>query len=59
VKVGGFYGWQFFYYGQHINPRLADEQSPDAIENVIVPDISLGSHTASLGLLFYQQHVSG
>ncbi len=56
IKVGGFYGWPFFYYGQHTDPRLADKQSPDAIEDVIVPDIPLGSHTASLGLLFYQQH---
>ncbi len=57
IKVGGFYGWPFFYYGQHTDPRLADQQSPDAIENVIVPDIPLGSHTASLGLLFYQQNL--
>jgi len=56
VKDGGFYGWPFFYYGQHTDPRLAGKQSPDAIEDVIVPDIALGSHTASLGLLFYQQH---
>ncbi len=53
VKEGGFYGWPFFYYGQHKDPRLADKQSPDPIEKVIVPDVSLGSHTASLGLLFY------
>jgi len=56
VKDGGFYGWPFFYYGQHKDPRLDDKQSPDAIEKVIVPDVSLGAHTASLGLLFYQQH---
>jgi len=56
VKEGGFYGWPFFYYGQHKDPRLADKQSPDAIEKVIVPDVPLGSHTASLGLLFYRHH---
>jgi len=55
VKDGGFYGWPFFYYGRHKEPRLADKQSPDSIENVIVPDVSLGSHTASLGLVFYRQ----
>lgn len=56
VKEGGFYGWPFFYYGQHKDPRLADKQSPDSIEKVIVPDVALGSHTASLGLLFYRHH---
>ena len=54
VKEGGFYGWPFFYYGQHKDPRLLDKQSPDSIEKVIVPDVSLGSHTASLGLVFYK-----
>lgn len=57
VKPGGFYGWPFFYYGQNKDPRLADKQSPDPIESVIIPDISLGSHTASLGLLFYRKNM--
>ena len=56
VKEGGFYGWPFFYYGQHKDPRLANKQSPDPIESVIVPDVALGSHTASLGLLFYRSN---
>ena len=57
VKPGGFYGWPFFYYGQHKDPRLESQQSPDPIEKVIVPDVSLGSHTASLGLLFYRKNL--
>ena len=57
VKEGGFYGWPFFYYGQHKDPRMAGQQSADAIEKVITPDIPLGSHTASLGLVFYRQHL--
>jgi len=56
VKEGGFYGWPFFYYGQHRDPRLADKQSTEPIEKVIVPDVPLGSHTASLGVLFYRLH---
>ncbi len=56
IKEGGFYGWPFFYYGQHTDPRLADKQSPEPIDKVIVPDVPLGSHTASLGLLFYRHH---
>lgn len=54
VKEGGFYGWPFFYYGQHKEPRLAAKQSPEPIEKVIAPDVPLGSHTASLGLVFYR-----
>ena len=55
VQPGGFYGWPFFYFGQHTDPRMADKQSPVPIEKVIVPDVPLGSHTASLGLVFYRQ----
>ncbi|MBC7536998.1 MAG: sorbosone dehydrogenase family protein [Ferruginibacter sp.] len=55
VQPGGFYGWPFFYFGQHTDPRMAGQQSPVPIEKVIVPDVQLGSHTASLGLLFYRQ----
>lgn len=55
VQPGGFYGWPFFYFGQHTDPRISGQQSPVPIEKVIVPDVKLGSHTASLGLLFYRQ----
>ncbi len=54
VKEGGFYGWPFFYYGQHVDPRVDSSKSPVPMSKVIVPDIPLGSHTASLGLLFYR-----
>ncbi len=53
VKEGGFYGWPFAYYGQHEDPRMASQQRPDLVSKSITPDVSLGSHTASLGLLFY------
>jgi len=49
VRDGGFYGWPFSYYGEHIDLRVAP-QRPDLIERAIVPDFALGSHTASLGL---------
>jgi glucose/arabinose dehydrogenase len=52
VERGGFYGWPFAYFGPHEDPRLAG-QRPDLVEKTIVPDLSLGSHTASLGLVFY------
>lgn len=54
VKEGGFYGWPYSYYGQHEDPRIKpEEQKPDLVKKAIVPDVKLGSHTASLGLAFY------
>jgi glucose/arabinose dehydrogenase len=52
VKENGFYGWPYSYYGNHKDPRVK-EQRPDLVQKAIVPDVSLGSHTASLGLAFY------
>jgi glucose/arabinose dehydrogenase len=51
VKDGGFYGWPYAYWGQHPDPRLKGER-PDLVRKSITPDVSLGSHTASLGLAF-------
>jgi glucose/arabinose dehydrogenase len=53
VKEDGFYGWPYSYFGQHEDPRMKDKQRPDLVQKAIVPDMPLGSHTASLGLLFY------
>jgi glucose/arabinose dehydrogenase len=50
VKDGGFYGWPYSYFGQHLDPRV-NPQRPDLV--AIVPDYALGPHTASLGLAFY------
>lgn len=55
VKEGGFYGWPFVYWGQHADPRLVKEARPDKVGRTIVPDLSLGAHTASLGLVFYEK----
>jgi glucose/arabinose dehydrogenase len=54
VKEGGFYGWPYAYFGQHEDPRVK-EKRPDLVAKSIVPDVQLGSHTASLGLAFYTQ----
>jgi glucose/arabinose dehydrogenase len=56
VKEGGFYGWPFYYYGQHEDPRIKDTINPQLEKRLVtVPDVPLGSHTASLGLVFYEQ----
>jgi glucose/arabinose dehydrogenase len=52
VKDGGFYGWPYSYYGQHIDPRV-EPQRPDLVAKAIVPDYALSSHVAPLGLAFY------
>nr|WP_211314165.1 sorbosone dehydrogenase family protein [Humitalea rosea] len=49
VRDGGFYGWPFSYYGQHVDERVAPQQ-PEMVARAIVPDYALGAHTASLGL---------
>ena len=51
VKDGGFYGWPYSYYGQHLDPRVMP-QRPDLVARAIVPDYALGSHVAPLGLVF-------
>ncbi len=52
VKDGGFYGWPYSYYGQHVDARVKPPR-PDLVEKAIAPDYALGNHTASLGLAFY------
>lgn len=49
VKDGGFYGWPYSYYGQHIDVRVKP-QRPNLVATAIAPDYALGPHTASLGL---------
>ena len=52
VKEGGFYGWPWFYIGRHPDPRHAGEQ-PELETSVLVPDVLLQSHSASLEMCFY------
>jgi glucose/arabinose dehydrogenase len=52
VKEGGFYGWPYSYYGQHLDTRVKP-QRPEMVAKAIRPDYALGAHTASLGLAFY------
>ena len=42
VKEGGFYGWPYSYFGQHVDPRV-QPQRPDLVANALVPDYSLSS----------------
>jgi glucose/arabinose dehydrogenase len=49
VQDGGFYGWPYSYFGQHVDTRVKP-QRPDLVARAITPDYALGPHTASLGL---------
>ncbi len=49
VQDGGFYGWPYSYFGQHVDVRVKP-QNPALVAKALMPDYALGSHTASLGL---------
>ena len=51
VQDGGFYGWPFSYWGQHVDTRVTP-QDPALVAEAIVPDYALGNHVAPLGLAF-------
>jgi glucose/arabinose dehydrogenase len=52
VRPGGFYGWPWFYLGNHQDPRHKGKH-PELAGHAIVPDVLLQSHSASLNLCFY------
>ncbi|MDI5928497.1 PQQ-dependent sugar dehydrogenase [Rhizobium leguminosarum] len=51
VKEGGFYGWPWSYYGNHVDARVHPPR-PDMVERAIPPDYALSSHVAALGMSF-------
>jgi glucose/arabinose dehydrogenase len=53
VRDGGFYGWPYSYFGQHVDERVKPPR-PDLVAQAIAPDYAVGAHTASLGLAFYE-----
>jgi len=53
VQEGGFYGWPWWYMGEHQDPRHQGKH-PELKDKVIVPDVLLQPHNASLELTFYE-----
>lgn len=49
VRDGGFYGWPYSYFGEHVDQRVKPQRL-DLVARAIVPDYALGPHTACLGL---------
>jgi glucose/arabinose dehydrogenase/cytochrome c2 len=52
VKQGAWYGWPWYYMGNHEDPRHAGER-PDLAGKVTSPDVPYQAHSASLNLEFY------
>jgi glucose/arabinose dehydrogenase len=53
IKDGGFYGWPYSYWGQHVDERV-HPQNPAMVAKAIKPDYGLSSHVAALGVTFSQ-----
>jgi len=53
VQEGGFYGWPWWYIGEHQDPRHEGKHA-ELKDKVLVPDVLLQPHNASLELTFYQ-----
>ncbi len=52
VPEGGFYGWPWYYLGDHEDPRLKGTR-PDLKGKITVPDTLLQAHSAPLQMTFY------
>ena len=52
IKENGFYGWPWFYIGSNPDPRHPGAH-PELKDKVLVPDVLLQPHLASLCLTFY------
>jgi glucose/arabinose dehydrogenase len=52
VREGGFYGWPWYYLGNHQDPRHPGAR-PDLADKVLVPDVLVQAHSAPLSMIFY------
>lgn len=52
IQEDGFYGWPWYYLGNHQDPRHRGKH-PELAARVIVPDVLLQAHSASLCMTFY------
>jgi glucose/arabinose dehydrogenase len=52
IKEGAFYGWPWYYIGNHVDTRPGAGLRPDLAEKVTVPDVLIQPHSAPLGIAF-------
>ena len=53
VHEGAFYGWPWYYIGDHEDPRHAGER-PDLADKITTPDVLIQPHSAPLEMTFYE-----
>lgn len=58
VQEGGFYGWPWYYLGDHEDPRLAGAR-PDLAGRILRPDVLIQAHSAALQMIFYPRGGTG
>ena len=59
IKEGAFYGWPWYYIGNHPDPRWAHEPRADLADKVTVPDVLIQAHSAPLNIAFYDNTAFG
>jgi glucose/arabinose dehydrogenase len=52
LKQGAFYGWPWYYIGNHEDTRPGGGQRPDLADKITVPDVLIQPHSAPLGIAF-------
>jgi glucose/arabinose dehydrogenase len=58
VKAGAYYGWPWYWMGDHEDPRRKGER-PDLAGKVTTPDVPLQAHSAALQIAFYPTAAHG
>ncbi len=57
IRPGEFYGWPYAYFKpSNLDPRQTvngKSKRPDLVKNTLTPDVLFQSHSAALGLQFY------
>ncbi|MFT4678035.1 MAG: glucose/arabinose dehydrogenase [Flavobacteriales bacterium] len=52
VEYGDFFGWPWYYWGNHVDPR--HKEIPVVDQDIKKPDYSLGAHIEARDLMFYK-----
>ena len=55
VREGGFYGWPYSYFGQHVDDARRSRSGRTWSPPRSCPTTRSGAHTASLGLAYADQ----
>lgn len=53
IEDGGFYGWPWYYMGANWDPKHKGKH-PELKDKVLVPDVMVQPHFASLEMVFYE-----